>query len=461
MRIVATSEPALALGLTPGLALADARARVPDLQAVQHDQEADARLLEKLVDGCERYTPMVALDPPHGLILDITGCAHHWSGEDALLRDAAARLSQIGLTLRHALAETPDRARALARHGKILPVAALDLEAEQESALRRAGLYTLDHLAERPSRPLAARFGMEVVTKLARVLGEEDARITPRRAAPAIFALRRFVEPIARTDYVLRTIASLAREAGETLRERGQGGRCFAIRLFRSDGDVRELAVGTGAPTRDPALLLRLFRERIEALADPLDPGFGYDAVRLDVPRTEALAPAQIATDGQAAKVEDSRALIDRLAVRLGKKRVRRFVPGNSHIPELAGFTAPADNPRSLPWPEINPADPPLRPLNLFEPPQPIEVRMAEVPDGPPHHFRWRRQMHIVRLAEGPERIAPEWWKRKRGYLPGQDGLTRDYFRVEDENGGRFWLFRHGLYSEEKQPDWYLHGLFA
>lgn len=461
LRIVAADKQALSLGIGPGLGLADARARVPDLLAVDHDPAADARLLAWLAAGCERYTPSVAIDGQDGLILDITGCVHLWDGETALVTDLADRIGRLGLTLRHALAHTPDRARALARHGKNLPIAALDLDEDAAIALRRAGLYSVAEVAKRPRAALAARFGKAMVFKLARVLGEEDSRITPRRAPPAIFALRRFAEPIARTDYILETIAELVREASETLRERGAGGRRFAIRLFRSDGDVRALAVETGGPTRNAALLLRLFRERIDSLADPLDPGFGYDAVRLDVERAEALAPTQIASEGQRTQAEDPHALIDRLGVRFGQNRVRRFVSGNSHIPELAGLTLPAAAP-SLPfdWPRTEAGEPPLRPLHLFDPPQRIEV-MAEVPDGPPRQFRWRRDIHKVLLAEGPERIASEWWKRRGGYEPGKGGLTRDYFRVEDAGGRRFWLFRHGLYGEEKQPDWYLHGLFA
>lgn len=460
MRIVAADEAALALGIGQGLGLADARARVPELAAIAHDPAADLALLELIADDCERYTPSVALDPVNGLILDITGCAHLWDGEEALAGNVMARFAKAGIKARYAIAQTPDRARAIARHGEPLPAAALELEEEPRNALRRAGLYTIADLASRSKRPLAARFGMKIVTKLARVLGEDDVRITPRHEAPAIFALRRFAEPIARTDYVIETIASLVREAGAILRERDQGGRCFTARLFRSDGNVRELAVETGAPTRDVALLLRLFGERIETLTDPLDPGFGYDAVRLDVPRTERLEPAQAATDGQAGQSQHAPALIDQLGVRLGQKRVRRFMAGNSHIPELAGFTAPVMVAASpFDWPESEGGEPPLRPLHLFDPPQPIEV-MAEAPDGPPKSFRWRRDIHKVVLLEGPERIAPEWWCRKRGHEDAE-GLTRDYFRVEDMVGRRFWLFRHGLYSDARHPDWYLHGVFA
>ena len=479
MRLIALNEVALLLGLTPGMSLADARARVPDLETAAHDPTADAALLADIADDCDRYTPMVALDPPDGLILDITGCAHLWQGENELVSALAARLAHTGFTLRVALADTPDKARALARHGGetlavnrrtaptmlneartayiALPITALDLDEGRTTALRRAGLYTIDDLASRPRAPLAARFGKAAVAKLARVVGEEDVRITPRRVPPALFFLRRFAEPVARTDFVLEVIGDLAAEAAIELQKRGQGGRRFTTSLFRSDGDTRRLTIETGAPTRDVALLIRLFRERIDALSDPLDPGFGYDAVRLDIGVVEPLGPVQVGLEGEVVASEAVNALLDRLGVRLGHNRVRRFASGNSHIPELAAFTHPANTPvLPMPWPEAEPGEPPMRPLHLFDPPHRVEV-IAEVPDGPPRRFRWRRVTHDVTRFEGPERIASEWWKRRDG-----KGLTRDYFRVEDSRGRRFWLFRHGLYGgETASPDWYLHGCFA
>lgn len=485
MRIVATDEQARDLGLVPAMALADARARIPDLEAIPHDPQADARLLAAIADDCERYTPSVALDPPDGILLDITGCAHIWEGEDGLVGDLAARLAREGLSLMLALAETPDRARAFARHGRErvsvrrgvppdrlneahsayhspLPVAALDPEPDQAVALRRAGLTSIEDLAARPRRLLAARFGMAFVTRLARILGEEDSRITPRRALPAISLPQRFAEPVAHRETVMRAIATLAGAACDLLRERGEGGRRFAIALFRSDGAVQRLTVDTGRPVREPGLVLRLFDERIETLSNPLDPGFGYDAIRLAVPLTEPLPAAQMTSDAQAAADEAADALFDRLSVRLGQHRVRRLAAGNSHVPELAGLThAAATPPLPFPWADAAPGEPPLRPLLLFDPPQPVEV-IAEVPDGPPRRFRWRQALHEIVTQEGPERIAPEWWKRRDGHHPGKGGRTRDYYRVEDAEGRRFWLFRHGLYeSGEGAPRWYLHGRFA
>ncbi|HWL47179.1 MAG TPA: DNA polymerase Y family protein, partial [Sphingomonadaceae bacterium] len=199
-----------------------------------------------------------------------------------------------------------------------------------------------------------------------------------------------------------------------------------------------------------------LFRERIEALADPLDPGFGFDLIRLSVPVIEPLAPAQLRLEGGALAEGELAALVDRLSTRLGRGRFRRFQPRDTHIPDQAALALPAvAAPPPARWPAPPAGEPPLRPLHLFDPPQPIEV-IAEVPDGPPCRFRWRRVLHEVTRYEGPERLAAEWWRRD-----GPPGLTRDYYRVEDARGRRFWLFRHGLYDEKPDPGWYLHGLFA
>ena len=499
MRIMAVDEMAEALGITPGMALADARARLPDLQTTPYDAAGDARWLEEIADSCDRFTPSIALDPPDGLTLDITGCAHLWGGEAGLMSALAAHLVQLGLTLRLALAETPDKARALARHGgdmlrvgrKIsprnlnetglgyqpqpeqaaatshatpldvldLPVDALGLAEDKITALRRAGLRTLDDLAMRPRAPLAARFGQATVARLARILGEDDARITPRRVPPDISVTQRFAEPVGHSDILRATLHELAGEAGQQLAQRGQGARAFLLMLFRSDSQVQRLAIATGQPTRDPDLVLRLFQERIETLADPLDPGFGYDLIRLDISETDPLGADQLGLTGKDNPARSINLLTDRLSVRLGAERIRRFAAADSHIPECAGFTVPVARP-VLPLADhggtLEAGEPPLRPMHLMDPPQIVQV-IAEVPDGPPRRFRWRRQVHDITAYEGPERLSAEWWKRRDGA-----GLTRDYYRVEDSAGRRFWLFRHGLYEREKdKPDWYLHGLFG
>ncbi|MBS7544978.1 Y-family DNA polymerase [Ancylobacter oerskovii] len=476
LRLAALSQVARAAGLETGITLADARARRPDLQVVAFDPVADAAFLNQVADDCDRWTPLVALDPPDGLILDITGCAHLFGGEAAMRMRLLAHLQAHGLTAFAVVAGTPEAASAPARCGlgglipsgeearrlARLPVAALGLPAATASGLSRAGLKTLGDLASRPATPLAARFGEALLDKLRRTLGFEDARIVPRRPLPDCLAERRFAEPIARTSDIEAALALLVEDVGRMLEARGEGGRAFEASFFRTDGVVRRLAVETARPLRDGPALARLFRERLDNLADPLDPGFGFDLLRLAVLRAEPLAALQIGLDGRANEDEEVAALVDRLSTRLGRDCVLRFVPRDTHDPARAGALVPAIG-RADPQPIAPPEESLPRPLTLFDPPQPIEA-LAEVPDGPPLRFRWRRVTHEVARAEGPERIAPEWWRRLAAHKAqaAQEGeRTRDYYRVENREGRRFWLFRAGLYERGGgSPRWFLHGLF-
>jgi protein ImuB len=472
LRLAAANGQALALGLSPGMTLADARARAPDIRVVAHRPEADAALLKRVLLDFGRFTPMAATDGPDGLALDVTGCAHLFGGEDGLVRAVAARAQGVGLAVRLAMAGTPEAARALARFGRggihegegqsqalrRLPVAALELSDKETQALSRAGLKTLAHLADRPTAPIAARFGAAAATRLNRVLGREDARIRPERPVPLISVDRILVEPITETADVEAVIGDLLIEATDRLDLRGQGGRAFQVGFFRLDGEVRHITVRTGRPSRDAAAVLRLFRERLAALAQPLDSGFGFDQLRLSVPVADRLASRQRGFEPTPPGAEDLGRLVDRLTARLGPEAVSRFEPVASHWPERAVHLSPAALParEEATWPGPDPADPPLRPLQMFDPPQPV-LATAEVPDHPPNRFIWRRVDHRLIRVEGPERIAPEWWRTlKRPLEP-----TRDYYRVEDQEGRRFWLFRSGFYGEEPAPRWFVHGVFA
>jgi protein ImuB len=472
LRLAAVDAAGQALGLAPGMALADARVRVPGLIAVEADAAADRHWLELLARSCTRFSPHVVAHPPDAIAIDIAGCEHLFGDEAGLIEAVSDHVEQRGMTARIACAVTAEAALALARYARLpvmeeakairtLPVAALGLDDEATLGLVRAGLKSVGAVAARPRAALAARFGIEAVRALERLLGEEHRPGTPlRHQAPLRFE-RRFAEPVAHERAVAAAFTELLAEGALVLEERGLGGRRFRLALDRSDGAKRQLAIETGAPTRDAALVLRLFDERIASLADPLDPGFGYDRLTLHIPLAEPLAATQPALDGTE-KVDGRLAeLVDRLSTRLGPGAIRRLVPQDSHIPEQAQLALPAIHcPAPVRWPAPRAGEPPLRPLFLFDPPQPVEV-VAEVPDGPPHRFRWKRTLHEVRLYEGPERIAGEWWKKKGGEQAGHGGLTRDYYRIEDARGRRYWLFRHGLYEEKAQPKWYMHGLFA
>ena len=474
-RLVALNPGALRLGLAPGLSLADARARCPQLAVAEMDRPADAKSLLRLAALCERYTPLAALDEPHGLILDVTGCAHLFGGEAGLHARVLDEIAALGLHVRAALAGAPDAARALARFGAVglmppeaeaqaiakLPLTAMEADAETLLALGRAGFRTLGDLAAKPSQAFVARLGAGFARKIERLFGREDVRIRPLRPPPDCLVERHFMVPLAHREPIEAALLDLMAEAGRLLERRGQGGRAFEASFFRADGFVRRLLVETLRPTRDPKILQRLFHEKLDALADPLDPGFGFDALRLAIPHAENFETAQADFSGAAAVDADLELseLMDRLTTRFGRERVLRFVHVDSHQPERESPAVPEALARPGEWPAPLSGEPPARPLTLFDPPQPIEA-LALAPDGPPARFRWRKKVHDVLRAEGPERIAPDW-ARPGFSAAGAEAQTRDYYRVEDREGRRFWLFRRGLYERGEEPCWFLHGLFA
>ena len=482
------------LGLAPGLSLSDARAVAPDLDAVEHDSAAFERRLAGVADWCRRFTPLAALDAPDGAMLDITGVTHLFGGEAALAREIEQRLARQGVTGVCAIASTPEAAFAFARFCTTrlappseeksllrlvsrLPVAALRLDAGTVAALGRAGLKQIGDIHMRPRAPIAARFGARIFDTLDAMLGLSRSPISPRFESPAYIVERRFAEGVGAREQIETTIGALAQDLCGMLERHGEGARRLCASLFRVDGAVRHIHAGTSRPTRDPRALARLFRERLEAAGktrdeDPLDIGYGFDVIRLAATEVENLDPSQAvltqrrtATAAQSdldfsngERAEHLADLVDRLGARLGTRRVLRFVEQDTHLPEHAVMAVPAAEIRTRATKgafAFEAGDAPDRPIRLFERPEPVEA-IASVPDGPPLRFRWRRLTHEVAAIEGPERIAPEWWRHEAS------ALTRDYFRVEDVDGHRFWLFREGLYgSETARPRWFVHGLFA
>jgi protein ImuB len=481
LQIYALDDAAARLGLEVGLPLANARAICPELTVFDADEAADASILNDIADWCDRFTPLVALDPPHGLFLDITGCAHLFGGERALMQMVCGALMRQGFAVSAAVASTSICARTMTRHvsGNIigdgeemaainpLPVSALGADEAITRGLRRAGLKTIGDVASRARHEITARFGAAFTTLLEHALGQGDAPISPRKPLPDYIVEKRFAEPVATAGVISATLSRLAETLVMSMDRQGKGARRLEAGFFRTDGAVRSIVVDTGRPVTRGEIIDRLFRERLDALNDPLDPGFGFDLIRLSASRTEIVVQQQRDLDATVHDNDELAALIDRIAARIGGRRVVVHLPQDSHIPERAVLAAPAQHHLAAAtqgaWPARIESEPPLRPLRLFERPEPIKVPFATVPDGPPHHFTWRRAVHAVVRVEGPERIAMEWWK--------QDGqvLTRDYFRVEDEAGLRFWIYRDGLYAGELVTDegkpapasWFVHGLFA
>jgi protein ImuB len=481
LQISALDDAAAHLGLEAGLPLANARAVCPDIQVFDADEAADAQSLNAIADWCDRFTPLVALDSPHGLFLDITGCAHLFGGEAALMQMLCDALARQGFVVSAAIAGTSVCARTMNRyvHGRIvmdgeeadsvkpLPISALGADGAITRGLRRAGLKTIGDVASRARHEITARFGADFTARLEQALGQGDAPISPRKPLPDYIVEKRFAEPVSTDGVIAAALSRLAQMLVAAMEKQGKGARRLEANFFRTDGAVRTIAVDTGQPVTRAATIDRLFRERLDALSDPLDPGFGFDLVRLSASRSEIVVQQQRDLDANVHDNDELAALIDRIAARIGGRRVVVHLPQDTHIPERAGLAVPAQHQLAAAvlaaWPDRAESEPPLRPLRLFEKPEPIKVPFATVPDGPPHHFTWRRSTHAVVRVEGPERIAMEWWKHQ-----GR-ALTRDYFRVEDETGLRFWIYRDGLYGSElvsKQGEripsnWFVHGLFA
>nr|MDA8249649.1 DNA polymerase Y family protein [Rhodospirillales bacterium] len=469
-RLAALCPRAAAVGLVPDMALAQARAICPTLAAVPADPDGDRAALARLVAWATRYTPLAAADPPDGVVLDLTGCAHLWhGGEAALAADLAARLAAAGIVARIAVAGSAATAWALARAAPgvlppgqeaaalgPLPVGLLRLEARVVAGLQRLGVRRIAELARLPRADLATRFGPAPALRLDQALGAAAESIAwPHPPAPWAEDAR-FAEPLVTAGSLAAALARLAGPLCARLAAARLGGQRFVARFARVDASATAIAVATALPVNDAAYLARL----LGAQLDTVDPGFGIEAITLAAETTGPRAPAQARLGDLAGAAADSadEALartLDALASRLGEDAAWRPAPVATHVPERRLHRAP---PLAAPpaW-----AGGPPRPVRLLRRPEPVSV-MAPVPDDPPLLFRWRGVLHRVRAASGPERIAAEWWRRAGGSEGREEAdLVRDYYRVEDEAGGRFWLFRTGRNAGAPGTRWFLHGLFG
>lgn len=466
LRLVALNEDSRALGLRPGELLGRVRARIGvPLRIHPSDPEAEFAALLRLCHWASRYTPTVAPFGPaegsHGLYLDIEGAAHLLGGEEALLDDLARRLAQAAIPARIALADTPGCAFALARYGHRagalvppgeaashladLPVEALRLEASAASGLRRLGLRRIWDVEALPRSGFARRFGLAPLLRLDQAYGRRPEPLAPLAEAESFSAARGFLDPIGRQSDVVAAAASLMGEIAPRLERAGLGACAIRLTLHRVDGLARSLDLGLSQPERSPERIASLVHLRLDRLGSALDAGFGFETVTLAVTTAEPMPARQ--TDLGGSEAGDRIAtLADILAQRIGRKLVR-LAPQGSHHPERAEGTVPWTVP-ALPYPDHLPA----RPLVLFARAEEAQDVFAMAPDGPPHRFRWRREEHRVARAEGPERIASEWWHRQ--------GEPRDYYRIECEAGRRLWLYRDGPHRSDRPAAWFVHGMF-
>jgi protein ImuB len=460
--IAAVDAIAAQSGLYPGMPVAQGQALVPDLTVLEATPEEDTAALRRLAGWCLRYAPLTAAAPPDGVWIDVTGSAHLQGGETRLLRDLVSRLLAQGFAARAAVADTPGAAHAVARFGgqdvtvvpsggslDMLPVAALRLPEETVDGLRLMGITQIGALAALPRAPLVRRFGTLVTTRLDQAFGLMAEAIEPEFPPELIQARLTFVEPLLTPEAFATVIDRLTGTVCSDMERSGSGARRLDLIFERVDGTTQAIRIGTARASRDARHLARLLRERLERI----DPGLGVEAMRLIVPRADPLVPAQTAARLTATDAEepDIAPLIDRLANRLGPERVYRVAPVDSDVPERSVRKSRVQGKVVDVWPVDL-----LRPVRLLDPPQPVEA-MALLPDHPPVAFTWRRVRHRVRRADGPERIAGEWWKRN-----GETRSVRDYFRVEDEDGHRYWLFRRGDGENAVSGDmrWFLHGFF-
>jgi protein ImuB len=473
--IHAVTDAAAAGGARPGMRLTDARALDPKLQAEPADTGGDAALLKRLARWAGRWAPLVEVDGEDGLRLDVSGVAHLFGGEEGLARDMEARFASLGLTARVAIAPTAAAAWALARFAPAivdgqpgnalspLPVTALRLDARSVQILERLGLKTIGQLAKVPRTSLQRRFreADNPLNALDRALGRRDEPLTGDRTEPPPRALARLAEPATHSEAAAQALERLVPQLTRQLEARRLGARRLHLAGYRVDGSVAGTGVATAIPSREPKHLHRLLIDKAESL----DPEFGFDAFALTASWCEPLGAVQEslveAPDGEGEVAK----LVDRLSVKLGPERVRRPAPVPSHVPERAnGWVHAVSSLRAkrsnlekgLDCRATAGLAMTARPHHLLDRPEAIAVVYA-TPEGVPRRFVWRRLVHDIAKVEGPERIAPEWWRER------SSARLRDYYRVEDGEGRRYWIFREGVIGDGRggAPNWFIHGLFG
>ena len=475
-RVAALNAAGFAVGLRPGLTLAEARAIASNLLCAPYDPKADEAALRRLALGAARYSPAVTVVTPdpargveiHGLYLDLEGASHLFGGEEAWLQQVLRRLRDLGLEASGAVADTPGQAFGLsvftpaARQGVVappgqgialmgeLPVAALRLAPALQDSLRALGLKTVGAVLATPRASLARRFGRGLITQLDAMTGAGAEALHPVQPAPLAEARRTLAQPLVTLEGLEEAAGRLSLDLAGRLFRLGLGARRLVFTLYRVDQTAVALTCAAAAPTQDPARLTRLLKERLARAAEGLDLGFGVDALCLTAVKPQPLDARQ--TGGLTGEIngdagDSLRLLQERLAARLGPQATVRVSPRGSHWPEQAQRFLAGDGSSGETWPAG-----PERPPFVLKRPEMIEA-MAPLPDGAPAQFRWRRVLHRVARAAGPERIGAEWWR--------DDGPTRDYYRVETAEGRRLWVFREGLYGRETEaPPWFVHGLW-
>lgn len=457
--ITAANPAAEAQGVYRGMTAADAKAITTHLQVLDHIPGKEAKLLRQLGLWCIRYTPIVAVDLPDGLILDISGCAHLWDGERGYLKEMVNKLRASGYDARAAIADTIGTAWAVARFGKTTPIIesgtqtqallnlpplALRLEPLVSEKLQKLGLITIKSFIQIPRTVLRRRFGEGFLMRLAQAVGHEDEYLVPL-VPPVPYAERLpCLEPIRTVAGIEIAIQNLLEALCLRLQSEGKGLRKALLKCYRVDGKMVQAAISTNRGSHSVSHLLKLFGLQISKI----EPALGIELFLLEASKVEDIDPLQEKLwAGKPGLTDTALAeLLDRIAGKVGPERIRRYLPAEHYWPERSIRPAVSlQEVTETAWRNNR-----QRPLRLLRRPEPVEV-MALLPDYPPKVFTYKGRRHVVEKADGPERIEREWWQDK--------GEHRDYYAVEDSNGQRYWLFRSGHY--DAAPQWYLHGFFA
>jgi protein ImuB len=460
MIITAVNPPAHQQGIVVGMVLADARAIVPSLKYFDDIPGLPEKLLSSIAKWCIRFSPVVTTDLPDGIIIDATGCAHLWNGEQAYLDSIVRRLKKIGYNVNEAIADTPGKAWAIAHFGDqksiiscdeelpaflFLPVAALRLEVETITRLNKLGLRQIRDILSMPRSVLRRRFGNHLLMRLDQALGQQEEIIHPVHPIEPYSERLPCLEPIVTATGIEIALKKLLELLCRRLQQEGKGIRKLIFKCYRVDGNVQVIDIGTNSPSSNVHHLFKLFEIKISSI----EPALGIELFTLEASKIEDIYSTQEKFWDKACGLENPELikLLDRVSNKIGADKFHRFLPAEHHWPERSVKIASSLNEKmTIQWrTDLQ------RPIHLLQNPVPIWAT-APIPDYPPMLFRYKNKLHKVKKADGPERIEREWWL--------EEGQLRDYYTVEDEEGRRYWLFRSGHYSDENYQ-WFIHGFFA
>ena len=461
MIITATNAIVETQDVIKGMAVADARVIIPSLQVADDQPGLADKLLHRLAEWCIRFSPCVAVDPPDGLLLDVSGCSHLWGGDELYLKTIINRLKDRGYTVRAAMADTIGAAWAVARFGKeplviksgnhhlallSLPPSALRLEMDTTERLQKLGLRQIKDFISMPRTAIRRRFGNHFIIRLNQALGYEEEILKPVQPIELYQERLPCLEPIVTATGIEIALRRLLETLCHRLIAEQKGLRVAHFKGYRLDGRVEQVSIGTNRPSHSVNHLFKLFEDKLCTI----EPDLGIELFVLEAPVVEDHFAAQEKLWQHIGGLNNLilSELLDRLAGKIGAHRIHRYIPDEHYWPERSiKLASSLDEKPIIPWKTDRP-----RPIQLLTRPEAIDVT-APIPDYPPMNFRYKGKLHKVIKSDGPERIEQEWWI--------QEGQHRDYYAVEDEEGHRYWLFRSGHYSAEKTYQWYMHGFFA